>query len=49
MVIYCISDFEFRGATLPIPAIHSFQSVLRASLRRLAELVRKLLVDLGPS
>ena len=26
MVIYCISDFEFCGATLPTPAIRSFQS-----------------------
>ncbi len=51
MVIYCISDFEFCGATLPIPAIRSFQSMLRARIgpHRLAGLVRMLLVDLGLS
>ena len=51
MVIYCISDFEFCGATLPTPAIRSFQSMLRAHTgpRRLAGLLRKLLVVRGPS
>jgi len=29
MVIYCISDFEFCGDTLPTTAIRSFQSLFR--------------------
>jgi len=51
MVIYCISDFEFCNAALPAPAIRFFQSMFRASAgpRRLAGLVRKLLIHLGPS
>jgi len=51
MVIYCISDFEFCGAALPTPAIRSFQSMFRARAgsRRLAGLVRKILVVRGPS
>ena len=51
MVIYCISDFEFYGATLPAPAIRYFQSMFRARAgpRRLTGLVRKILVVRGPS